>query len=224
MNSFKKEAWKEIITEYKGRDYNDALDIGTGPGFFPIIMAELGFKVTGIDCSKEMINEAESNINVSGYRANFLQADCHELPFEDDSFDFIICRNLVWTLVSPDRAYKEWYRVLRKGGRLVVIDANWFLRLSDDLSQKKYEQTQDLAREMGYLDKEITKNQEEECNNIAKKLPLTYEKRAEWDKKALMDIGFKNININEDITDKVYDNRQKALYSYAPLFLVSAEK
>lgn len=224
MNSFKKTAWNDLISKYLKEGYLSALDIGTGPGFFSIILSELGLDVTGMDCSDEMLKEAERNIDVAGYKAKFINGDCHEVSFGEETFDFIICRNLVWTLVNPQKAYNEWYRVLKQGGRLVVIDANWFLRLSDELAFKKYEQVQKKARELGYLEREISKTQEEECIKIAKNLPLTYEKRPKWDEKALLECGFKDVVVEEDISEQVYDDRQKVLYGYAPLFVVSATK
>jgi len=63
MNSFKKNAWKKIINEYMGvaDESIRALDVGTGPGFFAVIMAELGYEVTAIDTSSEMLKEAQRN-------------------------------------------------------------------------------------------------------------------------------------------------------------------
>lgn len=224
MNSFKKNAWKTLIEKYLNHDFAKGLDIGAGPGFFSILMAGLGLDVSVVDCSLEMLKEAKSNMEVAGYSANYINTDCHELPFKDETFDFIICRNLVWTLVSPKEAYLEWHRVLKKGGRLVVVDANWFLRLSDDLLQKKYELNQKNAIELGYINKEISEAQEKECLYIAKNLPLSHERRPKWDRDTLFQCAYRNILIEEDISDIVYDGRQKALYSYAPLFLICGEK
>mgnify|MGYP000482475991 FL=1 len=47
------------------------------------------------------------------------------LEYEDESFDVVITRNLTWTLPDVDKAYKEWHRVLRKGGVLLNYDANY---------------------------------------------------------------------------------------------------
>lgn len=224
IQSFKKDAWKKIIRDHADSKMADALDIGTGPGFFSIIMAELGFRVTGVDCAEKMLEEAENNLKVAGYTALFKKADCHSLPFEDNSFDLIICRNLVWTLYDPFRAYQEWYRLLRDKGKLLVADANWFLRLSNQMLQKKYELAQEKARQLGYVDDRLSKKQQVECNDIAKKLPLTYQERPRWDKEALRKCGFSNVTIKENIIEDVYDERQKVLHGYVPLFLISGEK
>ena len=224
MNSFKKEAWKRIIKNQAGEDVSHALDMGAGPGFFSIIMAELGFNVTVVDCAEKMVQEAENNLRVAGFSADFRVADCHCLPFEDKTFDLIICRNLVWTLVEPVKAYQEWHRLLKDSGKLVIVDANWFLRLHDDLLQKKYEEQQKKAMQKGYIEKDVSPKKKKECRGIAEKLPLTYHKRPEWDEQALNWCGFREISVQDDISPEVYDERQKALYGYIPLFSICAEK
>ena len=65
--------------------------------------------------------------------------DCHNLNFPDETFDMVICRNITWTLDDPQKAYKEWLRVLKKGGRLLVSDACWYLHLYDEEKKKIYE-------------------------------------------------------------------------------------
>ena len=53
--------------------------------------------------------------------ADFLKMDSHALSFEDNTFDLLINRNVTWTLYDPEKAYKEWYRVLKPGGRLLIL-------------------------------------------------------------------------------------------------------
>ena len=47
--------------------------------------------------------------------------DSHQLSFDDNTFDLLINRNVTWTLYDPEQAYKEWYRVLKPGGRLLIL-------------------------------------------------------------------------------------------------------
>ena len=58
--------------------------------------------------------------------------------FEDESFDVIISRNLTWNLPHPEMAYKEWLRVLKKGGKLLNFDANWYGYLYDDKKREAH--------------------------------------------------------------------------------------
>jgi ubiquinone/menaquinone biosynthesis C-methylase UbiE len=224
MNSFKKNAWQTIIREYVEADGPiKALDVGTGPGFFAVIMAELGYEVTAIDTSSEMLKEAQKNAQFAGFEITTIKGDAHRIEFPDGTFDLIISRNLVWTLPNPIEAYAEWYRILKPRGKVLVFDANWYLRLSDPRMQEKYEVCRQEAVKKGYSDG-VTSNQHKECEELARKLPLTHEKRPEWDKKALIQCGFDSIYINENINDLVYDDKQKTLYFAIPLFAICANK
>ncbi|MEW6623002.1 MAG: class I SAM-dependent methyltransferase [Bacillota bacterium] len=225
MNSFKKNAWQTIIKEYMGVVDGPirALDVGTGPGFFAVIMAELGYEVTAIDTSSEMLKEAQKNAQFASFEITAMKGDAHRIELPDCSFDLVISRNLVWTLPNPMEAYAEWYRLLKPMGKLLVFDANWYLRLSDPQLQEKYEACRQEAVKKGYSDG-VTLNQHKECEELARKLPLTYEKRPEWDKKALAQCGFNSIDINKNINDLVYDDKQKTLYCAIPLFAICASK
>jgi len=224
LDSFKKDAWKKLISEHAGQGDNiEALDIGTGPGFFAILMSDLGYQVTAVDYTEDMLQEARKNTENAGFYVHLVKADAHKLPFLDNTFDLIICRNLVWTLANPQTVYQEWRRVLKINGKVLVYDANWYLRLNDASLQEKYEKALKMAEEMGYR-KTVTREQEIECENITRNLPLSYELRPEWDKKALLECGFQKVFVDVDISDRIYDEVKKVLYSSTPMFLVCAQK
>ncbi|SNS93843.1 Ubiquinone/menaquinone biosynthesis C-methylase UbiE [Anaerovirgula multivorans] len=223
MNSFQINAWRKLISENAPSKANiKALDIGTGPGFFTIVMSDLGYKVTAVDCTENMLSEARKNVERAGFTAEFLQGDCHQLPFEDASFDLIVCRNLVWTLVDPIGAYCEWYRLLKPEGKLLIFDANWYLRLTDPELQKRFEEDRKRIVELGYEPSLDTL--EEESSNIGKDLYLTFRVRPQWDAEAFLNQGFKKIFIDKDITELVWDEERKVRYRCTPMFLAGAEK
>ena len=89
------------------------LDVGTGPGFYAIILAERGYRVTAVDFSEQMLAEARQNAGSLGEKIRFLRMDAHSLDLPDESFDAVVTRNLTWNLTDPVRAYREWKRVLR---------------------------------------------------------------------------------------------------------------
>lgn len=224
MNSFKRNAWKSIIKRLaKSNGDLKALDVGTGPGFFAILMAELGYEVIAVDNSENMLMEAKKNADYAGYRITFAKGDAQTINMPDGSFDLIISRNLVWTLTEPLQAYKEWYRLLSPAGRVIVFDANWYLRLSDNELQKKYEHSKIIARERGLVEK-VTEEQHRECEAIARRLPLTYENRPEWDKNALIECGFDKIIIESNINDLVYDENERIVNDVYPMFAICACK
>lgn len=224
LNSFKREAWQALIKEYapKGEKLT-VLDVGTGPGFFPIILSDMGYEVTAIDCTENMLEEAKNNVSHAGFIVSFQQADAQRLPFPEASFDLIICRNLVWTLPDPLTAYQEWYRVLKPGGRVLVFDANWCLRLNDPELQRQYEEDQKRAKELGYENPHNKANMQE-SENISKNLFLSSRLRPNWDLEAFVQCQYKKVFLDRDVIERVWDDEQKVLYRCTPMFLVGAEK
>ena len=116
-------AWDRIfgLTLPPGRTL-DALDAGCGTGFLSLELAARGHRVTGIDFAPSMIARAEKKAAERGLAVRFEQADAEQLPFAPGSFDLVISRHVLWTLPHPEAAIDEWIRILRPGGRLVVVD------------------------------------------------------------------------------------------------------
>ncbi|MEZ6053394.1 MAG: class I SAM-dependent methyltransferase [Planctomycetaceae bacterium] len=99
------------------------LDVGCGPA---VIAAELGRQfetatVVGIDASPQRIEAAHANI-VDAPNVSVQIGDAHALPFEDESFDFVVCRFLMEYLPDKALAVQEMKRVLKPGGRLFLQD------------------------------------------------------------------------------------------------------
>ncbi|ODA42104.1 hypothetical protein DSBG_1158 [Desulfosporosinus sp. BG] len=201
----------------------EVLDIGTGPGFFAIILASLGHKVTAIDCTEEMLAHARRNAEREGVAPDFRKMDCQKLDLESNSFDLILCRNLTWILKEPEVAYLEWHRVLKPGGRLLVFDANWHLRLFDAEMQRRYEEDQKTADEMG-MENPHKNTDTEESDRISRELPLSREVRPQWDFSALRGSGFSYIFSENNIAEQVWDVAEQILYRSTPMFLVGGEK
>ncbi|AZV57214.1 class I SAM-dependent methyltransferase [Clostridium sp. AWRP] len=222
INSFKKEAWSKIIKNKAG-DNVKVLDIGTGPGFFAIIMSQMGYDVTAVDCSTSMLEEAKSNAQLAGVKVKFMKGDVENLNLPVENFDLIVNRNVTWTLKEPEKAYKNWFSLLKKSGKLLIFDANWYLRLAKPELEQEYTNDIKLAIDMGY-DCKTNEKQRSNCKDIARNLPLTYELRPEWDKRVLDQCGFKKIIIEEDISDKIYTEEEKVAYRTTPMFSICACK
>jgi ubiquinone/menaquinone biosynthesis C-methylase UbiE len=118
------EVWKEVLSNLFERKMR-ILDVGAGTGFLALILAELGHEVFGIDLSKGMLEVAREKARKSKLSIEFKLGDAENLPFENGSFDAVICRHLLWTLPNPQKALKEWSRVVREGGKVVAIDGVW---------------------------------------------------------------------------------------------------
>ena len=133
-----KAVWRGVIAgkiagNHPGKrpDEIRVLDVGTGPGFFAIILAELGYQVTAVDYTASMLEEARRNAGALAGCIRFRQMNAEELTFPADSFDVVVTRNVTWNLRDPERAYGQWSRVLKPGGVLLNFDANWYRYLWD---------------------------------------------------------------------------------------------
>jgi len=224
LKGFEKQAWQDLILEYAPKKKTlDVLDIGCGPGFFSIIMSSAGHRVTGIDCTENMLAEARVNAEQEGVTPHFRKMDSHELEFAAESFDLIVCRNLTWTLNDPKTAYGQWKKVLRPGGRLLIFDANWNRHLVDEDMRRLYEEdrTTYVARGWGEPPRHVDW---EESDRLSLELPLTREVRPEWDERVLNEHGFTSVFSRENLNERVLDEQQQVLSRSTPMFMVCAEK
>ncbi len=98
------------------------LEVAPGPGYFAVELAKLGYPVTGLDISRTFVEIARKNAEQAGVRVEFRQGDAAAMPFADQSFDFLLCRAAFKNFTQPVRALQEMHRVLRPGGRAVIID------------------------------------------------------------------------------------------------------
>ncbi len=95
------------------------LDVGTGTGFLARLAAEHGHIVTGIDLSPAMLDA--SSARPPGLAITFAVGDAVAPAFPAGSFDAVVSRSLIWTLREPERAFGNWWTLLRPGGRVVAI-------------------------------------------------------------------------------------------------------
>ena len=204
--------WRDIISQHlpKKEGKIRALDTGTGAGFYAFIMAELGCDVTGIDYSQDMIDQARANAAMLHFPpVTFLQMDAQSMSFEDESFDFIISRNVTWTVPEPEKIYKEWFRLLVPGGVVVNIDANYgyVFKKSDESGwtekqNAKWEQSEQKL--IGTRPDMVN-----ERNDIAKNLSIAAERRPQWDLDLMLRLGFQEVTARANFMELVFPNAPK---------------
>jgi ubiquinone/menaquinone biosynthesis C-methylase UbiE len=101
----------------------EILEVAPGPGFAAIELARGGrHHVTGLDISRTFVVLAAKNAESAGVRVNFQQGNAAQMPFADNSFNFVLCRAAFKNFTEPTRAISEMRRVLRPGGKGVIID------------------------------------------------------------------------------------------------------
>lgn len=101
------------------------LDVASGLGTSAIYLAQrFGCQVVGVDFSGQIVEKASANAAEAGISqlVQFKQGDAERLPFEDGSFDALICECAFCTFPSKPQAASQFARVLRPGGRIGLSD------------------------------------------------------------------------------------------------------
>lgn len=120
-----KVAWKQELGRNLPQSPLRVLDVGCGTGAMGLLFAEMGHQVTGIDLSDGMMTKAREKACAQKLSIDFRIGDAEHLPFNDESFDVVINRHLLWTLPHPEIALKEWQRVLKTGGVVLIVEGVW---------------------------------------------------------------------------------------------------
>lgn len=226
LNSFRAEAWqKQILSKFPEGKALDILDIGCGPGFFSIILSQMGHNVIGIDGAEGMLDKARSNIARTGSSASIQEMDANYLDFPDGSFDLIVSRNVTHTLLDHVRAYTEWKRVLRDDGLLLIYDANWHHHGTIPEVQAQYvEDWRECVRKFGSDFNGNTDPDAAPHLGEPEDHPLKDYNRPDFDIGILKSIGFNEISTDRNITGHLWDEKERTLYRTTPMFEICAAK
>ena len=170
-----------------------------------------------------MIEQAEDNSREYDLTVDFHVMDSHELEFPDNCFDYIVSRNATWLLYDPEKAFTEWMRVLKPGGRLMYIDANWPYKDDPELLRKQDEAYRRFEEKQGgaFNSYTGTKALDEEFNRL---VAFDHIWRPEWDMAKLPELGFQNVKAEPRINEQVYPPWKQELYYMLDLFLITADK
>ena len=212
----------EIARQFPNREPETirVLEVGTGPGFFAILLCERGYDITAIDLTPAMLEEAKKNAGALAGKICWMEMNAEALDFADGSFDVVLSRNLTWNLPHPDKAYAEWARVLKPGGLLLNFDANWYAYLFDAAAQAAYDQDRLNSAEQGVWDQNVGENFDV-MEDIARRVPLSNIQRPEWDLALLQGLGLR-AEADERVWQRVWSEEEKLNFSSTPLFLVRA--
>ncbi|MEU9667829.1 class I SAM-dependent methyltransferase [Streptomyces bobili] len=116
-------AWADRLRDWLLDRPGDLLDLGCGTGSLSLLAAERGHRVTGVDLSPAMVEQARTKL--AGRDAVFLVGDAAAPPVGEERFDTVLVRHVLWTLPDPGRALRHWRDLLRPGGRLVLVEGVW---------------------------------------------------------------------------------------------------
>jgi ubiquinone/menaquinone biosynthesis C-methylase UbiE len=111
---------RKLLGSDLDRGYERSLEIGAGTGYFSLNLLQAGVvqHATCTDISPGMIRTLNSNAERLGLVVRTARADAESLPFADASFDLVVGHAVLHHLPDLDRAFAEFHRVLRPGGRI----------------------------------------------------------------------------------------------------------
>jgi ubiquinone/menaquinone biosynthesis C-methylase UbiE len=99
------------------------LEVAPGPGYLAIELAKQGnYQIVGLDISKTFVEIAQANANAAGVKVHFRQGNAAAIPFEAETFDFIVCCAAFKNFSEPVQAISEFHRVLKPGGKALIND------------------------------------------------------------------------------------------------------
>ncbi|RUL99278.1 class I SAM-dependent methyltransferase [Rhizobium chutanense] len=120
-----RKGWQRLIRKHLGEgEGRPLLDLACGTAVISHLMHDVGFKVTGLDWSDAMLAQARAKAKKRGTDIRFVSGDAENTMEPRESYDAITNRHLVWTLVDPAAAFKEWFSVLKPGGKVLIVDGN----------------------------------------------------------------------------------------------------
>ena len=221
--------WSRVIDQRiqshfgnRSRDQIRLLDVGTGPGFFAIILAELGYQVNAVDYTEAMLNQARKNAGPLASIIDFRRMDAEQLTFPDGAFDVIVSRNLTWNLPSPAKAYSQWTRVLKENGLLLNFDANWYRYLFNAQANALHLEDRKNVRENNAAD-DTAGTDVDAMEAIARQAPLSARRRPAWDIHVLHGLGM-SVFADPEIWKQVWTENERINNASTPMFLVHAVK
>ena len=131
FNNDERGAWQALILRHLGQgEGRQALDLASGTGVISRLLTETGFVVTGLDFSEPMLERARGKARSLGLTAEYIAGDAEDTRQPAATYDVIMTRHLVWTLPDPAAAFADWLRVLKPGGKLLIVDADMTARTS----------------------------------------------------------------------------------------------
>lgn len=115
-----------LMLEEMGPEQSRILDIGCGTGIFATQLLDRfpQSQVWGLDLSDGMLRQARERCRNAPGRLHLVQGDSERLPFASDTFDAVTCTHSFHHYPRQRRVLAEMHRVLRPGGRLLVIDGD----------------------------------------------------------------------------------------------------
>ena len=177
-----------MMDSLAGAPGNQVLDAGCGTGFLSLLLAGNGWCVTAVDASTAMIEQGQRMAKEMGLTefVTFRTGDVQTIDLPDETFDAVVSRHASWLFQDPESAYRTWARLLRPGGILLNMDANWLLPLWEDEASAQFRADEaELVRRYGSFQDHY---HDRDMMDTLRRLPLAFQERPAWDAALASDV------------------------------------
>ncbi|OLT16963.1 hypothetical protein BJF78_13535 [Pseudonocardia sp. CNS-139] len=118
--------WTSVWTAVLPAPPADILEVGAGTGQMTALLGAAGYRVTATDLAEGMLEAGRRRCAHLGGRVRFETGDAVRPAFGPESFDAVVSRYLLWTLLDARQAVAAWVRLVRPGGVVMIVDGAWF--------------------------------------------------------------------------------------------------
>ncbi len=120
MQAYRRSA--QLVAD-KVSDGATILELAPGPGYLSLELAKMGhYHIVGLDISPTFVEIAQAKAKEAGTDIDFRQGNASHMPLADNLFDFLVCSAAFKNFSEPIQAMNEMYRVLKPGGKVLIID------------------------------------------------------------------------------------------------------
>ncbi len=125
----------------------EVLDLGVGPGWTSILLAKLGYLVTAVDISPDMISIAQDRASRENVSVTFMVQDIEDLQL-DKQFDAILIYDALHHCSDERRVLYSCFELLKSGGKMLISEPNWLHNFSSEAKK--------ATREYGVIERGFT--------------------------------------------------------------------
>ncbi len=193
-------AWHSTLAPIvHSRTQQSILDVGTGTGSLACVYSKLGLDVTAIDISAIALRYARARACQKNLKIKFRYGDAESPRFPANTFDIISNRNILPYLFYPGRAFSAWSRILRSGGKIIlilpssIVSQSRFLKIKYKIEDDFFSIFQNLLKTSEWK----AYNNNINYKNIHKLHPLR-DKGPEMYYAMMEAAGFRNIKLHTD--------------------------
>ncbi len=120
-----RQQWIALFERLLPTPPGDVLDVGCGTGSLSVLLAERGYRVTGIDFSPAMVARARAKAAETGVNISFHVQNAAAPAFPTNRFLTVLCRHVLWALPERTAVLERWAALLAPGGSLILIEGFW---------------------------------------------------------------------------------------------------